>query len=234
MTFVLVHGAWHGGWCWNKTASHLRGKGHRVFTPTQTGLGERSHLMSKSITLDTFVQDIANVFTYEDLRDAVLVGHSFGGNAISGVADRMPERVKHLVYLDAMILQNGQTPFGMLPPAEVESRLKLAEASGGVSVAPPPASVFGISDPAMQAMVQARLTPHPLGTYQSPLNLANKVGNGRPATYIVAADPYYMPLKSSREWAKANGMTMLEIAAGHDAMVMAPDVLAEMLIRIGA
>jgi len=93
-TFVLVHGAWHGGWCWNKVASILREQGHSVFTPTQTGLGERSHLLSKSIDLDVFITDIANVLKWEDLNDVILVGHSFGGNAISGVADRMRERVR--------------------------------------------------------------------------------------------------------------------------------------------
>src|SRR5215469_5914508 len=93
-TFVLVHGAWHGGWCWSKVAAILRTRGHTVFTPTQTGLGERAHLISKSIDLGVFVTDITNVIKYEDLTDIVLVGHSFGGNAISGVADTMRERIR--------------------------------------------------------------------------------------------------------------------------------------------
>src|SRR5690349_12899671 len=101
-TYVLVHGAWHGGWCWSKVAAILRGRGHAVVTPTQTGLGERSHLLSKSIDLDVFVADIANVIKYEELNEVVLVGHSFGGNAISGVADKMPQRIRRLVYLDAV------------------------------------------------------------------------------------------------------------------------------------
>jgi pimeloyl-ACP methyl ester carboxylesterase len=96
-TYVLVHGAWHGGWCWSKVAAILRSRGHSVFTPTQTGLGERSHLLSKSITLDVFVDDIANVLKWEDLKDVVLVGHSLGGSTISGVADRMRDRVRQLV-----------------------------------------------------------------------------------------------------------------------------------------
>src|SRR5579875_3323603 len=98
-TFVLVHGAWHGGWCWSRVAAILRGRGHRVFTPTQTGLGERAHLLSRDITFDTFVQDVVGVFEAEELEDVVLVGHSFGGSSISGVVDRMPERVRRLVYL---------------------------------------------------------------------------------------------------------------------------------------
>ena len=233
-TFVLVHGSWHGGWCWNPVAALLRKCGHHVFTPTQTGLGERAHLMSTSITLDTFVEDIANVVWFEQLNNIVLVGHSFGGNAISGVADRMPDRVAHLVYLDAMILENGQTAFGLLPKDVVAARMKLAEASGGVSIPPPPPESFGIRDPALQKTVAERLTPHPVGTYTSPLRLANKVGNGRPATYMVCTDPIYGPLSASRDWTAAHGMTVTEIATGHDAMVTAPDLLADMLVRTAA
>ena len=96
-TFVLVHGAWHGGWCWSRVADRLRLAGHQVFTPTQTGLGERKHLLSREITLDTFTRDIANVIEAEELSNVVLVGHSFGGLAISGVADAMPDRLRHLV-----------------------------------------------------------------------------------------------------------------------------------------
>src|SRR5262245_55135541 len=123
-TFVLVHGAWHGGWCWSKVAAVLRARGHTVVTPTQTGLGERSHLISKSIDLDVFVTDIVNVLKFEDLKDVVLVGHSFGGNTISGVADRMPERIRHLIYLDTAMLESGHSVFSLLPKEVVEARTK--------------------------------------------------------------------------------------------------------------
>jgi len=229
-TFVLVHGAWHGGWCWGAVAARLRAHGHTVLTPTQTGLGERAHLISKSITLDTFVDDIANVIRFEELDDIVLVGHSFGGNAISGVADRMPERVRKLVYLDSSMLENGQTPFSRLPQDVVAARIKAAEdSSGGLSIPAPPAAAFGVTDPQQAKWLEARLTPHPLSTFMSPLKLDNKVGNGRPATYIVCADPIYGPLQSSRDWVKNAGMKMVEIKSGHDAMVMVPDELADML-----
>lgn len=229
-TFVLVHGAWHGGWCWSKVASILRGRGHTVFTPTQTGLGERSHLLSRSLDLDVFVTDIANVLTWERLEDVILVGHSFGGNAVSGVADRMPDRVRQLFYLDAVMLENGQSPFSNLPKDIVEARLKAAqETSGGLSLPVPQPSVFGIVDPEQAAWVGGLMTPHPLSTYTSPLKLANKVGNGLPASYIVCVDPIYQPLEASRNWVKAHGWKMIEIATGHDAMVSAPDRLAEIL-----
>jgi pimeloyl-ACP methyl ester carboxylesterase len=229
-TFVLVHGAWHGGWCWSKIAPILRARGHTVLTPTQTGLGERSHLLSRSIDLDVCVADIANVLKFEDLKDVVLVGHSFGGNAISGVADRMPDRIRQLVYLDAIILEHGQSPFSRLPPDIVASRTKLAEeSSGGLSLPPPPASAFGVTKAKEAEWVNRHLTPHPFATFTSPLKLANKVGNGLPATYIVCTDPIYQPLESSRTWIREHGWKTVEIAAGHDAMVIAPDRLADLL-----
>jgi pimeloyl-ACP methyl ester carboxylesterase len=229
-TFVLVHGAWHGGWCWGKVAATLRSRGHTVVTPTQTGLGERSHLLSKSISMDMFVEDIVNVLKFEDLKDVILVGHSFGGPPITGTADRVPERIKQLVYLDAAMLQGGQSVFSLLPPELVEARKKLAEqTSGGLSIPPPPAASFGLSDPAQQAWLTAKLTPHPLGTYATPLTLKNKFGNGLPMTYISCTEPAYPPLNASKEWTKKNGIKMVEIKTGHDAMVTMPDKLADML-----
>jgi pimeloyl-ACP methyl ester carboxylesterase len=229
-TFVLLHGAWHGGWCWGKVAAILRGRGHTVLTPTQTGLGERSHLLSKSITLDTFVNDVVNVLKFEDLKDVILVGHSFGGPPITGAADRAPERIKQLVYLDAAMLQNGQSVFSLLPPELVAARRKAAEeTSGGVSIPPPPAASFGISDPAQQAWLAARLTPHPFGTYESPLVLKNTFGNGVPMVYISCTDPAYPPLNASKEWARRQGIKMVELKTGHDAMVTVPEKLADML-----
>ncbi len=231
-TFVLVHGGFHGGWCWGQVATRLRVLGHVVFTPTQTGCGERSHLLAKSITLDTFVDDIANVLLWEDLRDVVLVGHSFGGSAISGVADRMPERIRQLVYLDAIILENGQTMFGLLDKDVVQARMQAAEGSGGLAIAAPPPEIFGIRDVEQARWVRERLTSHPLGTYTSPLKLAGKVGNGLPAVYVQCTDPVFAGLQASRDWVKANGMPRVEIATGHDAMVTAPGLLAELLVQL--
>jgi pimeloyl-ACP methyl ester carboxylesterase len=229
-TFVLVHGAWHGGWCWSRVASILRGRGHGVFTPTQTGLGERSHLLSKSIDLDVFITDIANVLKWEGLSDVVLVGHSFGGNAISGVADRMRGRIRQLVYLDAVILEDGQSAFSQLPKEVVEARTRAAEeTSGGLSIPAPPPAAFGITDAVQTQFVASRLTPHPFNTYTSPLRLVNKVGNGLAASYIVCTDPIYQPLETSRNWVKGAGWKMIEIKTGHDAMVTAPERLADLL-----
>ncbi|MFV0383476.1 alpha/beta fold hydrolase [Paracoccus sp. (in: a-proteobacteria)] len=231
--FVLVHGAWHGGWCWHEVATALRNAGHRVHTPTQTGLGERRHLLSREITLGTFAEDVANVLIYEDLEDVVLVGHSFAGMTISGVADRMPERLRQLIFLDSLVLESGHAPFDGIPPDVVAARIKAAEeTSGGLSLPTPPASAFGIEDEALQKAVEAKLTPHPLSTYQAKLTLKNPVANGLPATYIICTDPIYGPLESSRQLAQNKGWNIREIATGHDAMVSAPKETAELLMDI--
>jgi pimeloyl-ACP methyl ester carboxylesterase len=234
-TFVLVHGAWHGGWCWSRVASLLRGRGHRVLAPTQTGLGERSHLLSGSIDLDVFVTDILNVLVWEELTDVVLVGHSFGGIAINGVADRAADRLRRLVYLDALMLEDGQSAFSRLPPDVVEARLRDARrSSGGLSLPPPPAGSFGVAEPEQAAWVERRLTPHPLATYTSPLRLGQPVGNGLPTGYVVCTEPLYAPLAASRDWVAAHGWRTTAIPTGHDAMVTAPDLLADLLEAEGA
>jgi pimeloyl-ACP methyl ester carboxylesterase len=235
-TFVLVHGAWHGGWCWSRVANRLRAAGHQVFTPTQTGLGERKHLLSKDITLDTFRTDIVNVIEAEELSKIVLVGHSFGGLAISGVADVMPERIRHLVYLDSLVVEGGKSPFDSLPADVVAARRKLAdESSGGLSLPNPPPSAFGVSDAQDVEWVKRRLTPHPFSTYTSKQNIKGPVGNNLPRTYVHCTNPSYAALQGSRDWVKAQvGWRWAEIATGHDAMVTAPDELAKMLIGISS
>ena len=114
-TFVLVHPAWFGGWCWRKVSPVLRARGHEVFAPTLTGLGERAHLASQKVGLEMHVEDVANVLEYEDLRQVILVGNSSGGMVITGVADRMPERIAHLVYLDAFVPEDGQSMLDIIP-----------------------------------------------------------------------------------------------------------------------
>ena len=233
-TFVLVHGGFHGGWCWGRVAGLLRARGHAVHTPTQTGCGERSHLLSRSITLDTFVDDIANVLRWEDLHRVVLVGHSFGGIAITGVADRMPERLRQLVYLDALILDNGESVFGQFAPEVMRARMRAAEPSGGLSIEPLPASAFGIRDPVQAEFVQARLTSHPLGAYTSPLRLAHPVAHGVAAVYVRCTDPPFAGVQPSYNRAVAHGMKTVDFDAAHDAMITAPERLADLLVRLSA
>lgn len=123
-TFVLVHGSSHGGWCWKKIIPLLRKYGHEVFAPTLTGLGERSHLVSKDIGLDTHILDILQVLIYEDLDNVILVGHSYGGLVVGGVAEKVPDRIKRLVYLDAYIPQDNKSAFDIITHLETISRFQ--------------------------------------------------------------------------------------------------------------
>jgi pimeloyl-ACP methyl ester carboxylesterase len=234
-TFVFVHGAWHGGWCWARVAGKLRAAGHKVFTPTQTGLADRKHLLSKDITVETFTLDVTNLIEAEELSDVVLVGHSFGGVAISGTADIIPQRIKHLIYLDALVIEGGKTPFeGM--EADVTERRRLAEeTSGGLSLPAPPPSVFGVTEAKDADWLKRQMTPHPFNTCISPLNIKGPVGNNLPRTYIACTNPSFAVLEPTRRWVKAQqGWQWREIPCGHDAMVTAPDELTSLLTAIAA
>ena len=232
-TFVLVHGAWHGGWCWRRVADALRAAGHIVFTPTFTGFGERVHLVRPGLTIDDFATDLTNLITAEELRDIILVGHSFGANPISVVADRTPELLKHLVYLDAFLLNNGESAFSKLDPATVAKRVKLAEeTSGGLTIPPPSPAVFGVTEPADAEWLERRLTPLPLNCYQMPIRLKSPLGNGVGKTYIACTRPVYPSIAPTHEWVKGQkDWRYLELASGHDAMVISPRELADVLIR---
>jgi pimeloyl-ACP methyl ester carboxylesterase len=231
--YVLLHGAWHGAWCWKHVARALRAAGHEVYTPTQTGLGERSHLLAKDIGLATFVRDVVNLLEWEDLKNVVLVGHSFGGIAITGAAGLVPERIRHLVYLDALILQDGQSAFSVVPSDIAAARRALAKASsGGVSIPVPDPRAFGVTDPSDAAWLKAKCTPHPLSTYEDRFKLHGPVGNNLPATYI-AVKPDYAPLGAVREFARSQKhWSYLEMDAGHDAMITSPEALSRILLAV--
>ncbi len=234
-TFVLLHGAFHGGWCWPRVAGPLRAAGHAVFTPTQTGLGERAHLLSRDVTLDTFVQDLVGVLEAEELHEAVLVGHSFGGSAISGAADRAPQRIRQLIYLDSVVLQDGQSPLDRSERSVAEERRRLAGATGGLSVMPPDPGVFGVPPGPDCEWVRRRLTPHPFGTLDSPLRLAHPLGNGLPCTYVACMDPEYVTLREHRAFARSQpGWGYREIPTGHNPMITAPDLLVALLEELTA
>jgi pimeloyl-ACP methyl ester carboxylesterase len=235
--YVLVHGAWHGGWCWGKVAERLRAAGHRVFTPTLTGLGDRAHLIAPNVGLSTHVEDVISIIEMEDLSDVVLVGHSFGSAVIGGVADARAERIRRLVFLDSFLVRSGQSPFSQLPPEMVEARkaaaIKTPSVFGETLAMPPPApSVFGINDAKDAAWVAARLKPHPIKSYEDRLELKRPLGAGRPSTYIACTNPDYRAVMGTRQWVQSQpDWTYLELATGHDAMILAPDALAEMLLR---
>jgi pimeloyl-ACP methyl ester carboxylesterase len=232
MNFVLVHGAWMGGWCWRDVVRELRAAGHQVYTPTMTGLGERGHLLTPSVRLSTFIEDVCRVIEFEELTDVILVGHSFGGMVISGVADRMEESVKQLIFLDALVAQHGQSAISILPPVVQAERTHTDDPDGLRMHTPSPES-FGVSDPAQAAWVLRRSTPHPLHAYTEPLALRHPVGNGLPCTYIAVTEPWYAPLVDVRAWVKRQAdWQWREIPTGHAPMITAPKLLAQELLAV--
>ena len=140
-TYVLVHGAWGGGWAWRDVADRLRARGHEAYRPTLTGLGERRHLATEDVGLDTHIEDVVNLLVFEQLHDVVLVGHSYGGMVISGVADRVPERIAYRIYIDAFVPEDGESLVGEDGPtsgfATSFSRKKAAPGSTRRRVWPP-------------------------------------------------------------------------------------------------
>lgn len=232
-TFVLLHGAFHGAWCWRDVSPLLRAAGHDVFTPTQTGVGERAHLLSREITLDTFVQDLVAVLQAEELEDAVLVGHSFGGIALTGAAALVPTRIRSLIYLDSLIPVSGETPLHGVTPEAAAVRRKVAAESGGLSVPPPDPDFFGVKPGPAADWLRRRMTPHPFGAFNSAITFDGPPGNGLPSTYVFCTDPVYGPLAPSRERARAvPGWQWRELAASHDAMVTHPKETAELLMEL--
>lgn len=229
--FVLVHGAFHGGWCWQKVADILRAQGNRVFTPTFTGLGDRSHLLNDNIDLNTFIQDVSAVIEWEELNNVVLVGHSFGGYVISGVADRMPERIGSLVYLDAPMGSNGMSVLDEAPEDVRNARLKAAiSLSGTRAISAPSSTNFGVSNPDQVAWVDRRMTPMPLKSYKTPLVLKSPPGGDLPKLFIRCTHPALPNIEPAGLYARKHGWSYTEIATGHDAMVTKPEEVAKVLM----
>jgi pimeloyl-ACP methyl ester carboxylesterase len=236
-TFVLVHGAWHGGWCWRRVADLLIARGHRVFAPSLTGLGDRAHLFSPDISLQTHVEDILSVVETEELSDFVLVGHSYGGAVISGAADTLRERVSHYVYLDARVPvdMSPGTSFswsGFDSPEIREARLKsVLEEGKGAALPPPPPGAFAVTDPADAAWLLRHLRPMPVRTYTGTFTFKRSGSDGLKRTYIAAVKPPYTTLVSTHDRIRDDPSWSFRILeAGHDSMVTAPDELASLLM----
>ncbi|MBN1966509.1 MAG: alpha/beta fold hydrolase [Anaerolineae bacterium] len=234
-TFVLVHGAFHGGWCWKKLRPILTAAGHDVFTPTMTGLGERAHLHDDHIDLHTHTQDIAVVLEYEDLHDVVLVGHSYAGYIIALVAEQMPERIRHLVFLDAMIPVDGEAMRETYRP-NWERAQPFRQAPGDAWWCPWSVAYTGDYGLAAAdlAWLTARMTPHPMRTWLTPVSLKNPAAKALPHTYIMCvgkgaarslADAAVM-----RQRLEPQGWGFAVLDTGHDAMISQPDELAALLL----
>ena len=228
-TYVLVHGAWHGGWCWARVARLLRDAGHDVFTPTLTGLGERVHLARPEIDLAHHVQDVVAVLDAEELKSVTLVGHSYGGMVVTGVAARATARLAHLVYLDAFVPASGQKLLDLVPPERAEAMREQARSQGdGWRVPPWPPERYGVTSARDIEWLSRRLTPHPLGTLEQPSE-AGPPARGK-LSYIYCTkstgsfDQFAERLREDRKW------SFHELKTGHDAMVTNPGELAKILM----
>jgi len=225
-TFVFVHGSWHGGWCWKKLTPKLVVQGHICRTPTLSGLGEHHHTVSPNIDLSTHILDITNFLEFEDLRDVILVGHSYGGMVITGVADRS-DRLGKLVYLDAIVPEHGESAFSLINGLEQEFS-GIADANGMVPPWPP--ERYGVTDPADIAWMKPRLTPLPILTHREKLNAPKMKAKLLPR-YFVHCMQFRMGGKFA-EKIRRQGATVYELNAGHDAMITEPRELAAILARI--
>jgi pimeloyl-ACP methyl ester carboxylesterase len=227
--FILIHGGWRGSWTWTRVRRLLAAAGHQVFTPTLTGLGERSHLLSRDVGFDTHVADVVNLMIWEDLHDIVLVGASYGGAVARHVADRMPDRIRSLVYVDAFVPENGKALFDYMPDGG-ESLRQLAVAHGdGWKIPPIPASIFRVNA-ADAAWVDRQCTMHPLSSCQAPAQISGACDGIANIGYILATGydgpfgQFYAKARERRWWLE-------ELACGHDVTLDMPNELTALLLR---
>jgi pimeloyl-ACP methyl ester carboxylesterase len=242
--FVLVHPAWHGAWTWKKVVPLLRAKGHRVSTPTLTGLGELSHLATPEVGLDDHVGDVADVMTHDDLKDVILVGHSSSGAVITGVADRVPERIAHLVYLDAFVPDDGQSVFDLVAPERRRMMEELVNTEGDgwllPRFAPPPwetviREMWGVTDNDDVRWMKGLLTPTPVGHFRDPVRRTNPAAENVPRTYVRCrrfANPRFD--KHAEMAQRTAGWRYLELQAPHHPVVAMPDEVARLLLDVAA
>jgi pimeloyl-ACP methyl ester carboxylesterase len=236
--FVLVHGAWHGAWCWSRVQPALVRAGHVAHAVTLTGVGERAHLLHKDITLTTHIDDVTNLIYAEELRDVVLVVHSYAGILGTAVADRMPGRLQHLVYLDACIPEPGESWSSCHSADTRDSRISAAATSAHNTLPPPDPVIFGLSG-ADHAWVQRRQKPHPAEPYTHPLQFDVQRVACVPRTFVdctqpalATIDPFRQRARSPQFWGGAwrRGGRVVELATGHDPMVSAPDEVVRLLL----
>ena len=221
-TIVFVHGAWGGGWDYKTMEAILEREGFDVFRPSLTGLGERAHLNSPDVDLDTHIMDIVNVLEFEELTDVILVGHSYGGMVITGVAHRVPERIAHLVYVDAILPKDGESVFGLGDPEGEAFVVGLAEERGDGWRIPPYWPEVG------------KDVAHPLETFRQPIVLGNPDAEGIPATYVLTyegepeADGFYKYAVRAKE----RGWGYEELVTGHNPQRTMPNEYAEILVAV--
>ena len=240
--FVLVHGAWHGAWCWQRVSALLQQQGHRVHAVTLTGLGERAHLLAPSITLDTHIDDVISAIEVEELSEVVLAVHSYAGMIGTAVADRLGKHLRHLVYVDAVLPKPGESWSSTQSAATQQQRLAAAQATTRFSFPPPDPEVFGLQG-ADRDWVKRRQTPHPGNTYQAPLSFDVQRVAAVPRTFINCSQPALATIEPSRLRAKdpkfwdgawLPNSQFVEIKTGHDPMITEPAALRKILLDCAA
>jgi pimeloyl-ACP methyl ester carboxylesterase len=234
-TYVLVHGGGHGGWCYQRVARILRAAGHEVYTPTLTGLGERSHLLSADVDLAMHARDVAAVMQFEDLRDVILVGHSYGGMVITGAADLAADRVGRLVYLDAATPVNGQSLVDVAGPI-IEAVRPMGKVENGIELvllpAPDAGLLYGVTDPADLAWMAELLTGHPWKCFAQPLALTNEAALWAiPQYHVVCTSTLATRDAAQMDKARAEGR-LWDIDTGHDLMLTEPQQTADALMEV--
>lgn len=232
--FVLVHGGRHGGWCWARVAPRLRQAGHDVYAPTLTGLGERAHLLGRDIGLATHIQDLVAVFEFEDITDAVLVGHSYGGLPIAGAMEQIADRVRSVVFVDALVPRSGESMFDIVD-REIERQLRqLADREGeGWYLPTSAASFYGVSDPADAAWLNSKMTAQPLKTYTDAIGTVERVWSHAGA-FIECAPSQLTPALLQRMRVRSEAeprFTYRVVECAHDIMVTEPELLADLLLE---
>ncbi len=230
-TFVLVHGAWHGGWCYARVRKILAEKGHEVFTPTLPGLGEHAHLYSPAINASVHIEDVVRLIEIERLSRVILAGHSYGGQVITGVADRIPERIGALVYIDGFVGEDGKSCFDMDLPEAVAVHIDRAQSGGGHTIPPVAARSFGVNE-GDQAWVDAACTPQPVATLAERIRLTGAYKAITNKAYIYARGwspspftPICDTLRSDTTW------RVHELSCGHDTMIDMPEETAAILLE---
>jgi pimeloyl-ACP methyl ester carboxylesterase len=231
-TFVLVHGAWLGSWCWKRVRAALRARGHDVFTPTLTGVGERSHLLWPHINLETHIEDVVNLIRWEEVSDVVLCGHSYGGCVITGVADRLPNRIGATVYLDALTPEDGESLLAIVPDALRTWLLQAAASRGkGWMVPPIPAEALNLNA-GDREWVNRQCSMHPMATFRQAVELSGRSDPLKRSTFILATDYDDSPFAAFYDRAKARGWRALTMPGGHYLMLDRPEALTEALNEI--
>lgn len=229
-TFVLVHGGGHGGWCFAPVARRLRALGHEVHAPSLTGLADRAHLLGPSINLETHIEDIARLIAFEDLREVILAGHSYGGMVITGVADRVPERLRKLVYLDASMPEQGESVASLSPGLAHFAGVREVD---GVALGLWPEQVagplYGLTDPDLRTWAMERLTPHPWATMEQALHLSDAARVAALPRAILNCTQTLARREPALRGRWLAGDLVREIDTGHDLMLTEPDAVATFL-----